>query len=238
MSESILKILDWDSNHFGISIASIDFSDFDIYDINDIIIVSKSKNIKCIYCLIDPNKLDLIHSLSNNNFRFIDIRIVFNLKIQPHDDKSYNKFEIASADDLKIITDWAEKYHNDSRFFKDKNFELIKVKEMYRIWVNNYFNSNSGSVLVYKKEDVLMGYCIVSISANNNGKIELIGVSELYRGIGVGDALVNLSIKWFQERGVENVSVATQGSNLSAIRLYTKSKFLPTEIKSWYHYWS
>jgi dTDP-4-amino-4,6-dideoxy-D-galactose acyltransferase len=238
MSDTVLKNLDWDSKHFGISIASIDESDLHLCDLTNLINISKIRNVKCIYCLIDPNKLELIHSLAIHNFRFIDIRIVFKINLINVDIISSSNLEIPTTDELRIVTHWVEIYHQDSRFFKDKNFEPLKVKEMYKIWVNNYVNSNSGAVLVYKKEDILMGYIIVSISANNYGKIELIGVSELYRGKGVGEDLVNLSIKWFQEQGIENISVATQGSNLSAIRLYSKCNFLPTEIKCWYHYWS
>ena len=148
------------------------------------------------------------------------------------------RYEMASAKEMVIISKWAECFHQDSRFFKDKNFEISKVKKMYNIWVNNFFNSESGAVLVYKENNELLGYIVVSIGNNKKGKIELIGVSENYRGKGHGEKLVNLSIKWFKDKGVDEITVVTQASNISAMRLYTKNKFLPSEIDNWYHYWS
>ncbi len=238
MNDLVLQKLEWDSNHFGINIANLDSNILDLNDIDYVIKEAAQQGIKCIYCLVDPNNLDLIHCLSDYNFRFIDIRVLFKLKILSIDINLELKLEFASSRDLATISYWVGSFHHDSRFFKDKNFDLLKVQKMYSIWTNNFINSDTGAILVYKENSVLLGYIIVSIGFNNKGKIELIGVSENYRGKGIGEKLINLSVKWFIDKKVEEISVVTQGSNISAMRLYSKTKFLPSEVNNWYHYWS
>ena len=129
-------------------------------------------------------------------------------------------------------------YHLDSRFFKDNNFNSLRVKEMYKIWVYKYANSELGKVFVFREQNKILGYIIVSIENICFGKIELIGVSENHRGQRVGDKLINMSIEWFISRGVNIVSVVTQGSNISAMKLYSRNNFLPSEVNCWYHYWA
>jgi dTDP-4-amino-4,6-dideoxy-D-galactose acyltransferase len=238
MHNLVLKKLDWDSEHFGIKIATINSNVLNFNDIDKIIYECELMGFACIYCLVDPNNLNLIRCLSEYKFQFIDIRVLFQLKIDSINTVFEKDLKMASPEELAIISNWAEHFHQDSRFFKDKNFEISKVRKMYNVWVNKFFNSRNGSVLVYKESDELIGYIIVSIESIKKGKIELIGVSENHRGKGYGEKLVNLSIKWFKDRGIEEISVVTQASNISAMRLYSKAKFLPFEIGNWYHYWS
>jgi ribosomal protein S18 acetylase RimI-like enzyme len=57
------------------------------------------------------------------------------------------------------------------------------------------------------------------------------------RGQGLGRALVDRCLAWFAERGCTRVGVVTQGSALTAQRLYESVGFRVTAIELWHHRW-
>jgi GNAT superfamily N-acetyltransferase len=53
----------------------------------------------------------------------------------------------------------------------------------------------------------------------------------------VGSRLIQAALYWFAEKGVNSVSVVTEGGNARAIRLYEHSGFRADSFDIWYHFW-
>jgi ribosomal protein S18 acetylase RimI-like enzyme len=68
-------------------------------------------------------------------------------------------------------------------------------------------------------------------------RIGLTGVATHARGQGLGHALVQRALECFFERGVKRATVATQGANARALRLYQSNGFVTNSIQLWYHKW-
>ena len=70
----------------------------------------------------------------------------------------------------------------------------------------------------------------------NYGIIDLVGVSEDYRGKGIGSLLVSKALKWFSNY-TNSVYVGTQAANIPAIRLYEKMGFHQVFSEATLHLW-
>ncbi len=72
-----------------------------------------------------------------------------------------------------------------------------------------------------------VGYIVSSINSENAGEIESIFVREAYRGMGIGDALMQKALAWIDQNGAtEKVVEATVG-NEQVFGFYGRYGFLP-----------
>jgi ribosomal protein S18 acetylase RimI-like enzyme len=55
--------------------------------------------------------------------------------------------------------------------------------------------------------------------------------------MGIGTLVVRAAQEYFHRKGVEEVSVVTQGRNIGAQRLYQKCGFLTGSVGYWFHRW-
>jgi ribosomal protein S18 acetylase RimI-like enzyme len=76
------------------------------------------------------------------------------------------------------------------------------------------------------------------LSVNDgDGSIGLIGLSPHAQGHSLGSHLLAAAISYFGKRQAARLSVATQGRNVRAQRLYQKCGFATDSVMLWYHKW-
>jgi ribosomal protein S18 acetylase RimI-like enzyme len=71
-----------------------------------------------------------------------------------------------------------------------------------------------------------VGYCIASISVENEGEIESLYLLPEYRRAGAGTQLMEQALGWFQEQGVCDISIRVAAGNEEALPFYAKFGFL------------
>jgi hypothetical protein len=49
--------------------------------------------------------------------------------------------------------------------------------------------------------------------------------------------LVSAGLRWFEDAGVRDVSVATQAHNVAALRAYQRGGFTVSAMDAWLHKW-
>jgi dTDP-4-amino-4,6-dideoxy-D-galactose acyltransferase len=232
------EILDWDSKFFGTRIARVLGHRVDRHKIAEILRAVREESIQCVYFLADPEP-GTLRIAENNGFRLVDVRVTLAARLLPShggtwEGQGVREVEVA---DMPVIREIAAQSHTDSRFYRDVRFPRDLCGELYRIWITRSCHGCADVVLVAEHESRAAGYVSCRLKANGVGEIDLVGVDPSARNMGLGGKLVRHALRWFQEHEAQEVTVATQGSNITALRLYQKCGFLTTRMQHWFHYW-
>lgn len=111
--------------------------------------------------------------------------------------------------------DFAEKF---SKF----NFTMRKEKLLEK--------AKSGSMKIYLARDnnKNIGYCISTITDDNNGEVESLYIEPDYRGYKIGEYFMNCSLKWMDEKGVNTKKIGVAAGNENVFNFYKKFGFHPS----------
>ncbi len=72
-----------------------------------------------------------------------------------------------------------------------------------------------------------VGYCVAVIDRRGHGEIESLYVDDPHTGGGIGTALVQRTMDWFEKKKADSVSVNVAIGNESALRFYRQWNFFP-----------
>lgn len=141
-------------------------------------------------------------------------------------------------DDVPALSAIARVSHRGTRFYSDPNFPRGRCDDLYAVWIERSSAGWADVVLVAEHEGEPAGYVSCHVDgAGGAGSIGLIAVAATARRLGLGRALVDGAVAWCGERGVDQVSVVTQGRSVSALRLYESCGFRIESVGLWFHKW-
>jgi ribosomal protein S18 acetylase RimI-like enzyme len=124
-----------------------------------------------------------------------------------------------------------------SRFKVDPRFPQVDFERLYRKWADNAVNRSFAEVVfVYKEEQDLQGMMTL-VTKNGVGEMQLLAVAEEAGRRGIGLALLQTALHYFQKKGLDHFILATQRDNLPACAFYEKNGFTIQSISNIYHYW-
>jgi diamine N-acetyltransferase len=108
--------------------------------------------------------------------------------------------------------------HYEQMSFEDRTLHFRKLHESGQLQVD----------LAYDPETCrYIGYCVSSVSAENNGEIESIFVDPSYRSAGIGTALMARGLAWMDALEVVQKRVSVGAGNEPAFAFYRKFGFFP-----------
>ncbi len=161
-------------------------------------------------------------------------------------ERDLNGFEPSGADfpvvpaveeDLPEIIAMAADSFEHSRFFHDSRFDPAKVRQLYPQWVSNAF-AGAEQFHVIKKIGKIQAFLSVQENAADQALIiRLLAVAGQWRGMGLGQTLLDWAADFAWERGLSAIRVGTQVNNYPAIRLYEKNRFRTIRALLRYHFW-
>ena len=102
-----------------------------------------------------------------------------------------------------------------------KNIELLEKLEEDAIRIDLAKDTNTGE---------LVGYCISIIHDNKQGEIASIYVESDYRGMGIGDGLIQRGLRWLDERSVTKKILEVGAGNEDVFPFYGRHNFYPRTI--------
>ena len=97
------------------------------------------------------------------------------------------------------------------------------------------FGADASTILVAETDGLLVGYLIVVAGTANRNKHSayiVIGISEKFRGQGVGRTLFASLDKWAIENKLHRLELTVMTTNTAAIGLYEKSGFIKEGLKT------
>lgn len=116
-------------------------------------------------------------------------------------------------------------YLNKIQTFKYKSFKF--TPQVFNESLQRFKNNHSETRLfVAKENDELVGALQVGIAPNGHyGFISDLHVLERYRGLGVGERLVNECLGWLKQRSINEIGLEVAGGNERVLDFYKKFGF-------------
>jgi len=112
------------------------------------------------------------------------------------------------------------KPHFAAMTFNKRKSELLKKASCGLMRVDLAVDELCGEVV---------GYLVSSVNSEKIGCVESIFVSELCRGIGVGDRLVRNALAWMEEKGAVEKTLEVTVGNEQVHGFYERFGFLPRQ---------
>lgn len=232
------RLLEWDSKHFGLRIARVTASQPDEHLLREALLWARRSSIDCMYLLVDSNDAVTIRLAGELGWRFVDVRVTLGLPLSAVQEGA-PAIRQATTDDIPHLRRLASRSHEDSRFYADGNFPRKACDELFAYWIERSVRDREFAGAVFVPDgggNEPTGYITCSIQ-EGAGRIGLIAVDEKARGTGLATQLLAESSKWFAAQGAARVSVATQGSNVAALRFYERRGFCVESVQLWFHWW-
>lgn len=242
MTRQSIKILTWDSAHFGFRIARAAPRQVDLRACNDLMALCSDEAIECLYFLADAADQGTIAALQSCGFEMVDIRLTLSAQYTSPPAVSQIdgiRFRLGIERDLDQLLPIAGASFGQSRFYVDRRFGHDNATRMFHIWLQKSFTDQSGAaVVVAEQNDVAVGFVTCHLhKPRGEGNIGLVGVAESARGLGCAGGMLHYAARWFAGQGVDRLNVVTQGRNIAAQRLYQRNGFATRSVELWFHKW-
>lgn len=194
---------------------------------------------------VPADEHDSIHALESAGFRSMDVQVTLAMGQPPAAPSISSRGVVIgrfAPGDLPHLLALSTEAYGESRLFVDPDLPKAATRRLYRQWVENDCSGRAPAVLVARMDGVPVGYiaCLLhdphpGFGIAGCGDIDLITVSPLARGRGVGLALVQTALAWFAMR-THRVIVKTQATNYAAIALYQRAGFVLQQAFQTLHY--
>lgn len=242
MSNNLIRLLPWDSSHFGFKIASGRPRRLDPPTFRQLESACIEHGVDCLYFLADAADRATINILQAGRFDFVDIRITLVANVSSLLNVLAAKefrFRIGQESDLEALLPIAAESYNMSRFYWDERFGSDKASLMYQTWFTNSLMADyADAVVVAELAGRPVGYVTCHLQKpSGEANLGLVGVAETARGMGCMSGMLQYLGCWLSSRGFDQVNVVTQGRNVPAQRAYQKSGFVTRSIELWFHRW-
>lgn len=138
----------------------------------------------------------------------------------------FNKTGKEGLDLIQPLWEKLNKHHLNQKSDFKEHYENFTFQERKEVLLNKALAGEMYICLAEDEEsETLLGYIVTTISPENDGEIDSIYVEEEYRLMGIGDALMQRSIRWMDEKGVKTKKVVIATSNQEAISFYERYGF-------------
>ncbi len=124
-------------------------------------------------------------------------------------------------------------YHADSRLDREK------CDEVYADWAYRSCLSRdpADGVVVACVGDDIAGFGTMHMNDSRQGEGLLFGVSPSFRGQGVYSAIMIHCLNWCTEKGLEEMTISTQVTNLTSQKVWIRLGFEPESSFYTFHRW-
>ncbi len=231
--------LAWDSDFWGFPVARLEGSLLRKGVTANVLDWCQANGIQCLYFAADGSDAETLQQAHQAGFQFVDIRVDLECDAPAGTVKVPGELPVRRVveSDLAVVTAIARTAHYDTRFFKDLNFERSKCAKLYEKWINRDFEVGQMLGFFPDQRADAGGYVTFTQESAEVVRIGLIAVEESLRGRGGGRILLNAAMSAAAELGAKKIRVATQGTNVAALKFYEKAGFRVSDVKIWFHRW-
>ena len=173
----------------------------------------------------------LIQELEREGFVMVDgyLDYIFNFDTQkcpePVEEGVYI-IRTATKDDIDELMDMAGLAYQSDRYHCDPFLTKEIADNVYRTWIkSSVLGKYDTRVDVADYDSIIGGFSTCRLYKNKRGVVGITAVRKEASGLGIGRDLLKTNLRYFYEEGMDSVTVGTQLSNVSAMRLYSSVGF-------------
>ena len=173
--DSLFRVLNWDSSHFGIRIGRVLPTRGDGGLFKEALAWAGRESLDCMYLLAGSNDATTVRLAGDFGWRMVDVRVT--LGVEASETESDAQLRLARAEDLPLLKQLAARSHRDSRFYADGGFETAACDRLFSTWVERSVldPAFAGAVFVPELQGKPAGYITCAIK-NGAGEIGLVAV--------------------------------------------------------------
>ena len=191
-----------------------------------------------LYSRIPTDDLTAIESLEKFNFNLIDTNVIYDkpIWVPPSLTGCYH-LRFVNPEDRTQVVELARQLFVYSRFHQDPYIRKETANHIKAEWANNYFKGERGDQMIIASDNQsIVGFLQLILEQDKTIKIDLVGVAEQYRGMGIASDMIRYAEK--QNQNFLRIITGTQIANIASIRLYEKMGFRAVASKYIFHYHS
>ncbi|MBL8857015.1 MAG: GNAT family N-acetyltransferase [Planctomycetes bacterium] len=231
------RLLEWDSEFFGLRVASFTPPALTNAVMLDVVTWCRAQRIDCLYVRSDSGDTVGVRLLEDAGARAVDVRMTFERNLLGLRSVAHPAVRTSRESDIPALRELAAVSHTNSRFWADERFPRERCAELYATWIEKSCRGWADRVLVAELDERPAGYLSCHLRERCRGEIGIVAVAPFAQSRGLGGALLDSALAWLAEQGVEHVTVVTQGRNAAAQRLYQSRGFLTASVQVWHHLW-
>jgi dTDP-4-amino-4,6-dideoxy-D-galactose acyltransferase len=244
-SQACCQYLEFDSRLFSVGIGRVSAT-----ELTDELAMSccdwaDENSVQCLYYLCSASDSTSIQIADRYGFQLADVRLTFSISPAGIDVDGPTESRIPAdievrpyrTADLPFLLPIASTSYVDTRFYQDPHFNRKACDRLYEIWLEKSCNGYANAVLVADNGREPVGFITCHLTADDAGNIGLVGVSDTAKGRGIGRALVQAALDWFEQQSRSYITVVTQERNVAAQKLYQRCGFSLQDTDLWFHRW-
>lgn len=244
----ILDRLDWDTNHFGASMARLTVLANEFAGVPGLgrlvqrsLRVAKASGIEHVAVRLPLALHEGLAAMCSNAFRPVGVKLM----LRHRDEGSgvgtsrlldYQLDALREADVDQIVT-LAGSALSESRFFQDGRFPEERVRAMYGAWVERIWRASPEHVVVVKKQGKVLGFLAYEIGIGyyglsraelgglNAGFVGLVAVADDARGQGLGKELIREGLRRMSAQGCERIYANVMATNEGSVNAFLRAGF-------------
>ncbi|WGE58961.1 dTDP-4-amino-4,6-dideoxy-D-galactose acyltransferase [Actinobacillus equuli] len=178
--------------------------------------------------------VERIRLVQQQGFQFVEGELDFCLSLVNFLPKM-TAYQLATEEDIVSLQVLFGTAFPMSRF-RAPWFSAEENQRFYQTWIRNAVRAEFDDVCLVLKtvSGQIQGGISVRVR-DKQARVGLLAVTPSFRRQGIASQLLQAAISWAQQQGAETLAVATQTSNLNAIRLYQKLGASLRQASYWFY---
>ncbi|MDC9581405.1 dTDP-4-amino-4,6-dideoxy-D-galactose acyltransferase [Xenorhabdus sp. PR6a] len=214
-----LKPLAWDSQFFGLSTARLDFS-----SAAPVVTAVDLDQYALVQAKVAAQQTATLDELSALGFSLVEGEVDLQLAIEAGKIRiSATSLMTAKQQDIPVLQGVAARVFTASRF-RAPWYQADDSGRFYAAWVEKAVlgTFDHECLLINNEHDQIAGFVTLRDMGCSEARIGLLAAVPGHHHQGIGDKLMSAAQQWCQNHQIQRLRVATQISNTTALRLYTR----------------
>jgi dTDP-4-amino-4,6-dideoxy-D-galactose acyltransferase len=233
-----IRTQEFESNLFGRRIALLETTPSNV----DLTATTILDRFELVQAKVPSRNSTIIDQLTSSGFRLcegeIDLELSLNTESKSNPPVTAYGCRHATQNDIASLSELAANSFAGKTRFRRPWYSEDEARLMYSTWVAKAVRGEFDDVclmIAHEQGEPLAFVTLRKLQQSCNVRIGLLAVQDGFRRQGLGASLLKAASAWAFQNGGTCLKIATQISNLDAMRLYLKAKAKPVSTSYWFY---